>query len=67
MISERFTLNETDIKKVANNALIFAAPAILVLLASFRDIVPKDAAWGVVALFVVNVVTDLFRKWVAGK
>jgi len=37
------------------------------LVASFKDIVPQDAGWAVVALFVLNVATDIIKKFVAGK
>ena len=66
-MSERFTLNGVDFKRILRNALIFLAPALIVLIASFRDIVPQDANWAVVALFVLNVATDLVRKFVSGR
>jgi hypothetical protein len=66
-MSKQFTLNGADYKRVLKNAVVFLAPAIVVLLASLRNIVPADASWAVVALFVLNVVTDLIRKFVSGK
>lgn len=67
MASERFTLNKEDVKKWLKNALVFLGPAILVLLVSISDALPKDAQWGIVALYVVNLVTDLLRKFLAGR
>jgi membrane protein YdbS with pleckstrin-like domain len=66
-MSSKFSLNGVDLARVLKNALIFLAPALIVLIASFQNIVPKDASWAVVALFVLNVVTDLIRKFVSGK
>ncbi|OGY24248.1 MAG: hypothetical protein A2Y57_04145 [Candidatus Woykebacteria bacterium RBG_13_40_7b] len=67
MPSLRFTLNKEDLAHWAKNALIFAGPALVVLVASIRDVVPKDASWAVVALYILNVATDLLRKWSTGK
>jgi len=64
--SGKNSLNVADVKNWLRNALIFACPAILVLLASFRNLVPADASWAVVALFVLNLVTDAVRKFVQG-
>jgi hypothetical protein len=66
-MSKKFSLNGVDLKKVLKNALVFLAPALIVLAASFQNIVPKDASWAVIALFVLNVVTDTLRKFVSGK
>jgi len=66
-MSKQFSLNGVDFQRIFKNAVIFLAPALIVLIASFQDIVPKDASWAVVALFVLNVVTDLIRKFVAGR
>lgn len=66
-MSKRFALNVEDVKKVLKNALIFAAPALIVLVASFKDIVPQDANWAIIALWGLNTLTDLLRKFVAGK
>ena len=64
VISAKYRLVEEDVKKWSYNALVFAAPALVVLVASLRDIVPGDAGWGVIALYLVNVLTDLGRKFV---
>lgn len=57
------SLRREDYVKWGRNALIFAGPALLVLLASFQDLIPDGASWGVVALYLINTLTDLFRKW----
>lgn len=61
--SKANSLRREDINKWFKNALVFAIPALLVLVASFRDIIPIDASWGVVALYLLNVGTDLLKKW----
>ena len=53
------------LKKWGKNALIFAGPAIIVLLATTAENLPKDAQWGIIVLYVVNVLTDLIRKFIA--
>lgn len=67
--SKRFTLNTTDWKKWIKNALIFAAPALLVLLADVLKALPGwvDGPKLVIAMFVINQLTDLLRKFVSGK
>lgn len=67
--SEKFTLNVNDWKRWAKNALVFAAPALLVLLADFTKSLPEwfTGVWLIIALYVVNTLTDLLRKFLAGK
>lgn len=57
------SLRKEDVIKWARNAFIFAGPALLVLLASFGDLIPLEAVWGTVALYLLNTVTDITRKW----
>lgn len=68
-VSKRFTVNKADIQKVLHNALVFAAPALLVLLADLVKALPEwlTGIWLVVALYIVNVIVDFIRKFVAGK
>lgn len=54
-----------DVLKWLKNALIFAGPALIVLIGSATDLVPKEASYGVVLLYALNVATDLFRKWLS--
>ena len=67
--SKRFTLNELDYKKIAKNALIFAAPALLVLLADLVKAFPDwfNGPYLIIALWVVNLITDGLRKFINGK
>jgi len=67
MVSKRFELKKEDIVKVAKNALIFAAPALLVLLADLTKALPTwvSGVWLIVALYLANVITDAFRKWIS--
>lgn len=66
MQSSRFELNTQDLKKIGLNALIFLAPTLLVLIASFKNIVPQDTQTGIIVLFALNIATDLVRKFVKG-
>ena len=69
MDSKRFTLNSEDLKKSLKNALIFAGPALLVLLMDVTKALP-DSFEGpvlIVALYIVNFLTDLLRKFLSGK
>ena len=61
------TLNRQDVEKWAKNALIFAAPALLVLIASTIDAIPKDWQYGAVALYLLNLAADILRKYIGGK
>lgn len=63
--SAAFTFNSADWQKWGYNALLFLAPALLVLLASVVDVIPSDWKYGAVALYVLNLVTDWLRKWLA--
>ena len=65
IISEKFSMVNQDWVKVGKNALVFAGPALLVLIASLVNILPKDASWIPIALYVLNVLTDLLRKFLA--
>ena len=69
MASAKFTLNQADIKRVARNALIFAAPALLLLLSDLTRAIPEwfNGVWLIVALYILNVVSDVLRKLLAGK
>ncbi len=66
MVSPRFTLLKTDIKAWLKNTLVFLAPALLVLIASAIKELPADAKYGVVVLYVLNVLMDILRKFVDG-
>ena len=65
--SSRFTLNKQDVSAWTKNALIFLAPALIVLIGSFQNLIPADASWGVVVLYALNVLVDILRKFIQGK
>jgi septal ring factor EnvC (AmiA/AmiB activator) len=62
--SPALSLNKSDAKKWAKNTAIFFAPVLLTALLTLVNEIPKEATWGVIALFVVNVVIDLVRKFI---
>ena len=68
-INRKFTLNSEDVKKVLKNALIFLAPALLVLLADITKTLPEwiQGPWLVLGLWLVNTLTDALRKFIQGK
>lgn len=68
-MSKRFTLNAEDLKRVAKNALVFLAPALLVALADVARVLPDwfNGPYLVIALFLVNIITDGIRKFINGK
>ena len=63
--SPALSLNKTDAKKWGKNTLIFLAPVLLSALLTLVNEIPKEATWGIIALFVVNVVIDLVRKFIS--
>ena len=60
-------LNKRDYIKWGQNALIFLAPALIVLFTSFTEVIPADAKYGALLLYVLNVTVDLLRKLINGK
>jgi len=64
--AKRFTFDKERAKKVAKNALIFLAPALLVLLADITKALPEwiQGPYLVIGLWVVNTATDALRKFV---
>ena len=67
--SERFTLNKEDLKRVGRNALLFLAPALLVLFADVVKALPEwiEGPWLVLVLWLVNTLMDFLRKLLNGK
>ena len=65
--SGQFTLNKSDIESWGKNALIFAGPALVILLGSAAQAIPSDFKYGAIALYLLNIVTDLLRKFLQGK
>ena len=63
MQSKRFTLNKEDFKKFVKNALIFGAPIIVAVIASLVNVIPQDAKYYALAIYVINLALDLVKKW----
>jgi hypothetical protein len=66
-MSNRFTLNKTDLLKWGKNALIFLAPALIIFLTAVKSGADIKDALFLVYLWGLNVIIDLLRKFVAGK
>ena len=67
MESEKYTLNKEDFQKWGYNALVFAGPALAVLVSSAIKQVDGSTAKGAMLLYVLNVAYDLLRKYIQGK
>lgn len=65
--SGKYELNRADYIKWGQNALIFLAPALVVLVSSVIKVVPADWKFGAIALYLLNVLVDILRKWANGK
>ena len=66
-MSNRFTLNKTDLLKWGKNALIFLAPALIIFLTAIKSGADMKDALYLVYLWGLNVIIDLLRKFTAGK
>jgi len=64
IISLARQIKKEDISRWLKNALIFSAPALLVLLADVRELIPDNAAYGALLLAVYGMAIDLFKKWI---
>jgi hypothetical protein len=69
--SQRFSLNKQDLVAFLKNAAWFLAPTLLFLLADVIKAVPTWFAdkpmLVVVLMYLLNRLTDLIRRWQAGK
>lgn len=65
-MSPKNSLNKEDVKQWLHNTLVFLAPALAVLIASTVRIIPPDWKYGTITLYVLNVLTDLLRKYTKG-
>jgi hypothetical protein len=63
MVSKSFQLINKDWEKWAYNASIFFVPVALVFVGELVKIVPQDWQYGALVLYILNVVTDLIKKW----
>lgn len=74
--SPRWSLNQVDVQKWAMNTVVFFAPVAVIYLGfvveslktgfSWNAFVPNNAVAGMIALYVVNTLYDITRKFVAG-
>lgn len=65
MPSDRFQLNMDDAKRIARNALIFLAPALIVFLTQLQAGVPMGEALVALKLWALNTAIDLLRKFIS--
>lgn len=54
-----------DWQKWIKNSLIFAGPALIVLVASIIEVIPQEGIWGAIVLYLLNVITDLLKKFLS--
>jgi len=64
-MSERFTLNQEDVKRWLKNTAIFFAPAFLVFLIAIQSGTPREEALYLVYLWLLNTAIDLTRKFIS--
>lgn len=71
--SQKYALNKEDVKKWLTNTLVFLGPALIAFLGALaiavRDNAPKEGNWAtgaIIALYLINVLTDLLKKFLAG-
>ena len=64
---KKWTLNETDWKKIGINALVFTAPALAVFFGQLAAGVNWKIALAVAVLALYGILADFFKKLQAGK
>lgn len=75
--SKPMSLNKSDVKSVIRTGLVFLAPVLLMYLAqvtgalqtpnhrfSVNDFFPSTFTWGGIALYILNRITDLVKKFI---
>lgn len=67
MVSKKHQINKIEIERVLKNALIFAAPALIVFLTQLQAGVSFEDAVGALYVWGLGVAIDFLRKWNAGK
>lgn len=63
----RFTLGTKDWKSVLKNSAIFAAPALLVLIATLIQVIPPTWKYGALTLYILNILTNILKKVLDGE
>jgi hypothetical protein len=64
-MSTKFTLNKADVLAWLKNALIFAAPDLIVFFGALAAKFSADNA--IIVVLILNLIIDLLRKFLAGK
>lgn len=65
VVSPKYELIKEDWIAAGKRALIFLAPFLLVLIPEIISQLPKEAAYYTIALFLLNRLTDLLRRYVS--
>lgn len=63
--SSRLELDREDMRKIVRNALIFAAPALLVFLSEIQTGRTPDQAFVAFKVWLLNTAVDMLRKFMA--
>lgn len=73
IVSKKFQLRSQDVGKALSNAKMFSAPLIVIYLAfavanvqdgvAVADFVPSNAVLTAGALYILNFLLDISRKW----
>lgn len=66
-MSKRWDLNDQDLKRVLQNGIIFAAPALLVFFSVLQAGGTFKEASVALYTWCLSTVVDVLRKWSAGK
>ena len=66
-MSKKWTLNDTDWKKIGLKVLLFTAPALAVFFAQLAAGVDWKVAGAVAILAIYGLLADFFKKLSAGK
>ena len=65
--SSKFSFNIEDFKKVAKNAAIFAAPAIILFFTELQAGQNIEQATVALKIWAINIGIDFLKKFAAGK
>lgn len=65
--SKKGQFNRADAERVARNAIIFSAPAIIVFLTQIQTGSTFSEAFAAIQVWILGVVIDFLRKFQAGK
>jgi len=63
VVSSEKELIPQDWVRWFHNTAVFLVPVALVFIGEVTKVIPNDWQWGALALYVLNVITDIIRKW----